>query len=136
MTTDPRAQIAEGIKNKSDDEVIALLAEMGGGTEGALDKVFEGMGQALNPEAAQDAIIGYELKDGDAQYNYAVVVKDKTATIEKREPSDARVTLQLTVVNFLRLISGQLDGMQAFMSGKLKLKGDMMFAQQMQRMFR
>jgi putative sterol carrier protein len=31
--------------------------------------------------------------------------------------------------------AGQLDGMQAFMTGKLKLTGDMMFAQSMQAWF-
>ena len=35
----------------------------------------------------------------------------------------------------LRLITGQLDGMQAFMSGTLKIEGDVMFAAQMQQMF-
>jgi putative sterol carrier protein len=135
MADDPRTVLAEGIKDKSDDEVLGLMKEMSGGTEPALDMIFDGMAGALNPDAAQDCIIGYELKEGDTQHNYAVIVKDKKATIEKREPNDARVTLGLTVPDFLRLISGQLDGMQAFMQGKLKLKGDMMFAQQMQKMF-
>jgi putative sterol carrier protein len=35
----------------------------------------------------------------------------------------------------LRLVSGKLNGMQAFFAGKLKLTGDMMFAQTMQGWF-
>ena len=35
----------------------------------------------------------------------------------------------------VRFMAGQLDGMQAFMTGKLKLSGDMMFAQTMQAWF-
>ena len=31
--------------------------------------------------------------------------------------------------NFLRLMIGELDGMQAFMSGKLKVSGDIMVSQ-------
>ena len=135
MAQDPRQVLAEGIKDKSDEEIVSLMKEMSGSTEAALDMVFDGMTQALNPDTAQDAIIGYSLSENGNTHDYAVIIKDKQCTYEKRDPSDARVTLSLTVPDFLRLISGQLDGMQAFMSGKLKLKGDMMFAQQMQRMF-
>jgi putative sterol carrier protein len=45
------------------------------------------------------------------------------------------VTLGMALPDFLRFITGKLDGMQAFMSGKLKLAGDMMFAQTMQTWF-
>ena len=48
----------------------------------------------------------------------------------------AKTTLTLNAADFLRLITGKLNGMQAFMSGKLKIGGDMMFAQVMQGWFR
>ena len=41
----------------------------------------------------------------------------------------------MALPDFLRFLTGQLDGMQAFMTGKLKLSGDMMFAQSMQAWF-
>ena len=134
MARDPQAQLAEGVKDKSDDEILGLLGGMGG-TGPALDAIFDGMAKALNPDAAQDCIIGYEIAEAGKTHAFAVVIRDKAAAIERREPSDARVTLGLSVPDFLRLITGNLDGMQAFMQGKLKLKGDMMFAQQIQRMF-
>ncbi|HVL82104.1 MAG TPA: SCP2 sterol-binding domain-containing protein [Actinomycetota bacterium] len=135
MSDDPRQMLAEGIKDRSDEEILSLMKEMSGSVEQGLDMVFDGMTQALNPDTAQDCVIGYSLTEDGQTHDYAVIVKDKQCTYEKRDPSDARVTLSLTVPDFLRLISGNLDGMQAFMSGKLKLRGDMMFAQQMQRMF-
>jgi putative sterol carrier protein len=106
-----------------------------GGAETVLEMTFEGMKAALNPDKAQDCVIGYELTEGDNTHAFAVTIKDKQATYSKRDPSDARVTLGLSVPDYLRLISGELDGMQAFMQGKLKLKGDMMFAQQVPQMF-
>ncbi len=135
MSSDARTMLAEGIKGKSDAEILSLFKEMSGTTQGGLDMVFDGMREALNPDAAQDCVIGYQLSEDGETHNYAMVIKNRTATVEKREPTDARVTLILSVPDFLRLISGQLDGMQAFMTGKLKLRGDMMFAQQIQRMF-
>lgn len=134
MSDDPQAMLAEAVKDKTDEEITQLL-ESTGGVEATLDMTFEGMTQALKPEAAQDCVVGYSLTNGGDTYNYAVIIQDKKATYEKREPNDARVTLGMSAPDYLRLISGNLDGMQAFMQGKLKLQGDMMFAQQIQTMF-
>jgi putative sterol carrier protein len=134
MADDPRTMLAEAVKGKSDDEIVQLLKDFGG-VEQTLDMTFEGMKTALNPDTAVDCVVGYSLTDSGNTYNYAVIIKDKTCTYEKREPADARVTLGMSVPDYLRLISGDLDGMQAFMQGKLKLQGDMMFAQQIQTMF-
>ena len=134
MADDPRVLLQQAVAGKSDEEIVQFLNDFGG-VEQTLDMTFEGMKQALKPEAAQDCVVGYSLTEGGNIYNYAVIIKDKACTYEKREPSDARVTLGLTVPDYLRLISGDLDGMQAFMQGKLKLQGDMMFAQQIQTMF-
>jgi putative sterol carrier protein len=135
MTEDPRQMLAEAVKDRSDEDIIEFANQMGG-VEQLLDLTFEGMKSALDPDAAQDCIIGYELTNGADKFQYAVVIKDKTCEIEKREPSDARVTLGMSAPDYLRLITGNLDGMQAFMQGKLKAQGDIMFAQQIQRMFR
>jgi len=134
MADDPRAMLQEAVKGKSDEEIVQLLKDSGG-VEPSLDMTFEAMKSALKPEAAQDCVIGYSLSEGGNTYNYTVIVKDKACTYEKREPTDARVTLGLSVADYMRLISGDLDGMQAFMQGKMKLQGDMMFAQQIQGMF-
>jgi putative sterol carrier protein len=44
--------------------------------------------------------------------------------------------LQLSLPEYLRLITGLLDGTEAFMSGRMKIRGDVMFAPQIGRMFR
>jgi putative sterol carrier protein len=43
--------------------------------------------------------------------------------------------MALGLVDFIRLIFNQAQGPQLFMSGKLKLQGDMMWAMQMQNYF-
>lgn len=134
MADDPRAMLQEAVKGKSDDEILGFAKSLGG-VEQTLEMTFEGMKAALKPEAAQDCVIGYSLTEGGNTHDYAVIIKDKQASWEKRVPNDARVTLGMSVPDYLRLISGELDGMQAFMQGKLKLTGDMMFAQQIQTMF-
>lgn len=131
---DPRAFLQEAVQGKGDDE-ITQLAENLGGVEAFLDLTFQGMTQALNPEAAQDAVIGWEVVHGDDVHPYGVTIDGGTASAEQGSPDAARVTLRLSLPNYVRLIAGELDGMQAFMSGALQLKGDMMFAAQIQQMF-
>lgn len=132
--TDPRALLQEAVKGQ-DDAALTALAQNLGGVPAFLDLIFSGMGQALDPEKAQDAVIGWEVVDGDDMHSYVVTIAGGAATAEQGDPSGARVTLRLSLPNFMRLTAGELDGMQAFMSGGLQLKGDMMFAAQIQQMF-
>lgn len=130
----PEAQmLAEAIKGKSDAEIGGFAEAMG--VEGLLDQTFEGMKNALNPSKAQDSVIGYELKQGGTVYPYTLVIKDRAMTVEKRPPTDARVTLKLSVPDYLRLITGQLPVMRAVLRRRLKIVGDRKFARQMQEMF-
>merc|ERR1712137_407584 len=43
----------------------------------------------------------------------------------------ADVTITLAPADFEAMAAGKLDGMQAFMGGKLKIKGNMMLAQKL-----
>jgi putative sterol carrier protein len=45
------------------------------------------------------------------------------------------VTAQIALPTFMRMPTGALDPMMAFMSGELKVRGDLMVAQQMQGWF-
>jgi putative sterol carrier protein len=46
------------------------------------------------------------------------------------------VTFKIGPVDFLRLVSGNANGPMLFMSGKLKIEGDLMFASTMTSLFR
>lgn len=131
---DTRALLQEAVKGQ-DDAALVQFAENLGGVEGFLDVAFQGMTQALDPEKAQDAVIGWEVVNGDDVHPYVLTIAGGKATAERTEPEATRVTLRLSLPNYMRLIAGDLDGMQAFMSGALQLKGDMMFAAQIQQMF-
>jgi putative sterol carrier protein len=124
------------IEGKSDDEINAGLKE--GGVDEALDKVFEGMVEAFLPAKAggQSAVIQYDVNTPDGKKSYQLKVADGKAQSLKGSPESARVTLTLNAPDFLRLVTGKLNGQTAFFQGKLKLAGDMMFAQTMQSWFK
>jgi putative sterol carrier protein len=123
------------IEGKSDDEINAGVAAMG--TDGVLDQIFAVMASRFNPgrAAGQSAVIGWDIKTADGVRKYQITVADGTCTAGPAGDEPARVTLTMALPDFLKFLTGQLDGMQAFMTGKLQLAGDMMFAQSMQAWF-
>ena len=130
-----RDELAAMIEGKTDDEINAGVAERG--TEKMLGQIFEYMAGRFQPDRAgnQSAVIGWDITSPEATHNYQLKVADGTCTAVQGNAEPARVTLGMALPDFLRFLTGQLDGMQAFMTGKLKLSGDMMFAQSMQAWF-
>ncbi len=133
MASGERAMLAEAIRGKSDEEISQFVDSMGG--EGFLDMTFEGMKKALNPEKAEDAVILYELRHGQTTLPYALVIRDRAASVDKRSRSDAVVTLKMSVPNFLRLITDQLPIFSSVIRRRLRISGDRKFARRMQGMF-
>ena len=89
---------------------------------------------AIDGRSDEDIIRGVEAEGTDT-----VLTRIFTGMCEAFLPEKAgtqSAVLTLNVADFLRLVSSKLNGMQAFMAGKLKLGGDMMFAQIMQGWFR
>jgi putative sterol carrier protein len=123
------------IEGKSDEEIVALVP--GGDVDALLERLFGGMGASFSPEraAGQSATIQYDISAADAVHSWLLKVADGACAVERGAASDARITLGLALPDFLRLTAGKLDGMTAFMSGKLKVSGDMMFAPTMQGWF-
>ncbi len=130
-----RDELSALIEGKSDDEINAGVAERG--TEKVLSQIFDYMAGRFQPERAgnQSAVIGWDITSAEGTHSYQLKVADGACTAVQGNAEPARVTLGMALPDFLRFLTGQLDGMQAFMTGKLKLSGDMMFAQTMQQWF-
>jgi putative sterol carrier protein len=129
------ADLAAAIDGKSDEEINAFVSQ--NGTDTIFRPIFEGMQERFLPEkaAGKTAVIEYDINTPDGTESWQVDVADGKCVVAKGADKDATVTLALATPDFLRLITGRLNGVQAFMSGKLKLKGDMMLAQSMQNWF-
>jgi putative sterol carrier protein len=108
------------------------------GVDAALEKVFEGMVQAFLPEraAGQSAVVQWELQTPEGIRHYHLTIGDGGCTWSRGVAQSARVTLALGAAEFLRIITGRLSGMTAFFQGKLKVSGDVLFAQTQENWFR
>lgn len=130
------AELTEFLAKATDDEIRALATSVG--VDQVLDRVFEQMRDRFRPEAVagQDAVVRWDLRTPAGDRTFYMVVRDGGFSVGD-EPSDhaPRVMLGLDLADFLRLVTGQLDGMQAFMSGRLRLSGDMLFAQNVESWF-
>jgi len=121
-------QLAAMIEGRSDADIVAAVNEIG--VEGALAKVFEGMKAQFLPKkaAGQTAVIQWDVQANGKSHLYQVLVTNGECDVKAGNAQPSRVTLTLQLPDFLRLVTGKLNGQQAFFSGKLKLAGDMMFA--------
>lgn len=121
----------------SDEELLSAAQNHEGGIDGLLDEVFAGMVAVFNPQkaAGQQATAQYEITAPDGTRSYWMRVADGSCTIERGTIDNPRVTLRLGLTDFLRLLANKANGMQLFMTGKLKVSGDLFFAQTLQTWF-
>ncbi|HVB13491.1 MAG TPA: SCP2 sterol-binding domain-containing protein [Candidatus Dormibacteraeota bacterium] len=63
-------------------------------------------------------------------------IKDSQCQVTQGISPAADITITIADENFVRLITGRLDGTMAFMTGKLKLKGDMGLAMRLSGLFK
>ena len=91
-----------------------------------VDEILKEMPNHLNKDKAADlnVVIGWSLT-GDEPGDYTLTIADGEAKIEPGISDDAAATLTMDSDDFKALQTGELNGMMAFMSGKIKLEGDM-----------
>jgi putative sterol carrier protein len=88
---------------------------------------FEAMSGRFRPERAQGlkAVIQYDIT-GPGGCTYHVGIADgQCAVREGRAAEPPNLTLMMSDQDWLDMLAGKLSGQVAFMSGKLKHKGDM-----------
>src|SRR6476661_2612781 len=128
-------QLAEMVADRSDKDILEAVSAIG--VEKALDKVFDGMKAQFLPKkaAGQTAVIQWQVTAFDKSHPYQVLVTNGDIDVKAGTAPSPRVTLTIPLPDFLRLVTGKLNGQQAFFTGKLKLGGDMMFAMTQQGWF-
>ena len=96
------------------------------GTDSAVESVRAAQGLPSRQGEGAERRHQWDIKGPDGPLTYQVKVAMESAP--RQETRIPRVTLPAALPDFLRIITGKLNGQQAFFTGKLKLSGDMMFA--------
>jgi putative sterol carrier protein len=127
--------VAELLRNATDEQVLDGFRAAG--VQEALDRTFQTMQEHFVPEKAQGvtAEVQWIVTDQGEEHPYLTSIADGKCTITRSRGAAPKVSLTTDLVSFIRLIMGQAQGPQLFMTGKLKLTGDLMFAQRVNDFF-
>jgi putative sterol carrier protein len=125
------SEVARGIAQATDAQLDELMS--GPMREQILAEIFGRMEQHFRADAARDteAVIHWRIKGGadDGYDRWETVIANGACTVSRGYQSeDARVTFTIAGGDFLKLVTGNAAGPMLFISGKLKISGDMMFA--------
>jgi putative sterol carrier protein len=101
-----------------------------------LQEIFDKMPQAFQAEKAAGVKATVQLDlSGDGGGNWKVEIANGQIATEKGEATSPDLTLQMEARDYVALTRGEANPMNLFMSGKIKLQGDMTLAMKFQEMF-
>jgi putative sterol carrier protein len=123
----PDEQLAQGMANPEGRKMV-------------LDEIFRRMSEHAEPSQIQgvDAVVHFEITDAPDGGSdvYEAVIRDGKVEVSDEPSEQPKVKITTAPVPFLKLVTGQQSGPVLFMTGKLKLEGDVMFASRMTSFFR
>jgi putative sterol carrier protein len=98
--------------------------------------IFTGMASRFQPDKASgvDATIQFDLS-GDNGGLYWVKVENGTCVTGTGQADSPKMTIKAAAEDWHKIAHGEMNAMQAFMGGKIKIQGDMSLALKMQSMF-
>ena len=96
--------------------------------EKVLPENFDG-----NKAAGLTAVVQFKIS-GDNGGEWFIIIKDGKLQAKKGTTDTPNITLTMKDVDYVSLVNGKLSGQKAFMTGKLKFKGDMGLGMKLQKL--
>jgi alkyl sulfatase BDS1-like metallo-beta-lactamase superfamily hydrolase len=117
------------VKRSSDSDLAATIRQAG--EERVLNRVFDTIPERLKQSAASsiDDTMSFRITSGDTVYEHALTISHGTCRHTVGAPSDFRAGVTCDIVTFSKLITGQANEITLFLRRKLKIAGDLAFAQ-------
>ena len=99
--------------------------------------VFDGMPGAFQADQAAgvDVVFQFDIS-GPGGGSWIVVVKDAACDITEGTHDSPTTTIKMGDDDFLKMMSGELNAMNAYTTGKLKIEGDLMKSQLIEKLFK
>jgi len=114
----------------------AEKVELGRGSISDVKTAFDRMPQVFKPEAAAgvEAVFQYVIS-GEGGGQWHAEVRGGKCSVNTGVHAKPSCTLRMEAADFLDLMNKRLSAMKAFTSGKLKIEGDLMKAQLLEKLF-
>ncbi|MCZ7667618.1 MAG: SCP2 sterol-binding domain-containing protein [Chloroflexi bacterium] len=102
----------------------------------SVSDIFSNMSQNFNAEKAGDldASVVFDLS-GDEGGAWTVSVADGKCDVQQGAAESPTATIQMSAADYAAMTSGALNPMMAFMSGKIKVDGDLNTVMKFQTLF-
>lgn len=94
--------------------------------------LIEKMPEAFDADAAGDTNATVQYAISTPMY---AEIKDGSCAVHEGEADNPDVTIKMDDDDLVDMLTGELNGMTAFMTGKLQVDGDIMLAQKLASMF-
>jgi putative sterol carrier protein len=99
-------------------------------------EIFDAMPSRFLPEQAGDmrATIQFDLS-GEGGGQWHAVIADRKLTVNPGVAPSPSLTFSSSASDYVSMINGELNPMQAFMQGKVRVRGDMPLVMKLQSLF-
>ena len=87
----------------------------------SLQELTDGMRDRVGEDCGLGAAIKWDFGDG----TFLLLDASQVPNVISNEDGDADTTLKISLDDFIAMTQGELDGTTAFMTGKLKVTGNM-----------
>ncbi len=105
--------------------------------EVTVESIFQRMPQAFQADKAEGVNVLFQYRiTGPGGGEWFVAIKEQTCEITAGKHDKPTTTIIMSDTDFLALIRKELNAMQAFTSGKLKIEGDLMKSQLVEKLFK
>ena len=112
-------------------------ATSGGGAVATVAAVFENMSRGFKADAAKGVDVVFQFSiSGEGGGDWMVAVKDGTCKVDTGVHAKPNTTIKMAGTDFLTMMSGKMSAMQAYTSGKIKIEGDLMKSQLIEKIFK
>ncbi len=102
----------------------------------SMEALFSGMVARFNPEVAEslNVLLQFSLT-GVGGGEFFIDIKNSTATLVRGASRSPDLLIIINSEDWVEIVEGRLDGTHAYMSGKMKVKGDMNLLFILERLF-
>jgi NAD(P)-dependent dehydrogenase (short-subunit alcohol dehydrogenase family)/acyl dehydratase/putative sterol carrier protein len=128
------------------DQVVDVLAALSGPTLVENDarkgfasakEIFSAMPGAFVANAASGIDVVFQFNiSGKGGGDWYCIIQDKTCTVKTGTHDKPICILKIHVTDFIDMMNGDLPSMQAYTSGKLKIEGDIIKSQLIEKLFK
>jgi putative sterol carrier protein len=105
-------------------------------TPSSCKQVFEQMPSRFKKDAAQGLNTVYQFDlSGDGGGKWHILINNDQCDIKEGAHATPNTTISMAAQDYLDMVAGKLNPQMAFMSGKLRISGDMGLALRFQGLF-